>query len=132
MQIEVRPYNPETDKGLVYSTLLKGLYYGNSYYHSIDKAAFFTNYQRVVDHLIGKPGVEVRVLGFSGDADTILGYAIVEGSTLHFMYSKTGWRKQGHTRLLVDYASIKNVTHITSAGNAIRVKQGWGHNPFLA
>ena len=130
MQIVTRAYNPETDKSFIYSTWLKGLFYGNSYFGSIDKAVYFDRYERVLDHILNKPGTEVRIAGLSDDADTILGYLVIEGPTVHWVHVKTGWRRQGIAKLLIGGSVLSSVSHTTPAGNAIRTKLKLGHNPF--
>jgi hypothetical protein len=130
MQIVTRAYNPETDKSFIYSTWLKGLYYGNSYFGSIDKAVYFKRYENILDHILDKPDTEVRIAGLSDDADTILGYLVLEGSVVHWVHVKTGWRRQGIAKLLLGGSVLSSVSHLTPAGNSIRTKLKLGHNPF--
>lgn len=128
MQVELRPYNPETDRSFVYSTWLRGLYYGNSYFNSIDKEVFFEQYERVVDHILANS--EIIIAGLTDDGDTILGYAVLSGPVAHWVHVKSPWRKKGIAKLMVAGRLLETVTHITPAGNAIRNKLKLKHNPW--
>ncbi len=128
--IELRSYNDDTDRGFVYSTWLRGLYYGNSYFGSIDKDVFFEKYESVLDHILTTPGVTITIAGLADDADSILGYIVRNGAVVHWAHVKAPWRKRGIAKQLAGRSEISVVTHVTPAGNAIRLKNNWGHNPF--
>jgi hypothetical protein len=65
------------------------------------------------------------------DADTILGYSVIEGKRLHWVFVKRVWRKIGIGASLVP-PFIDSVSHLTEIGKSILEKQkGVIFNPFL-
>lgn len=131
MSFQTREYNDATDRGFLFSTWLRGLYYGNSYFGSIDKTTYFARYEKVLEHILAKPETRITILGLAGDDDTILGYIVTTGTVIHWCHVKSAWRQQGIARQLLSGMQPTAVTHVTPAGNAIRLKLSLPHNPFL-
>lgn len=127
-QFLIRDYQPK-DKSLVFSTFLKGLYYGNAWFTQIDKKLYMHNYQSVLQGILNRPEVECRILSLKEDPDVIIGYAIQEPEILHWIYLKTTWRKMGLARRLIS-EPIKTVTHLTDLGISLKPKEVI-FNPFL-
>lgn len=119
----------EADKPLVYSTMLRGLYYGCSYFGQINKQTFFQNYAKVVDKLLDVADVHIACL--SEDEDVIIGFAITRPNIIDFCYVKPPFRKQGVARLLVGDKPVQYITHITLPGAAIAKSKGWKLDPWL-
>jgi GNAT superfamily N-acetyltransferase len=117
------------DESFIYSTWLRGLYYGNSFYGAIEKQIFFKSYSPVVAKLLNL--ATVRVACLETDPDVILGYAIISGSTLHWCFVKQAWRRQGIAKQLLAGSEIAAVSHLTKPGDAIRKSKQWLFNPFL-
>lgn len=128
MNISIRPYAP-SDEAFLYSTMLRSLYYGNSYYNSIQQSKFFEVYPLVIAGLLRKS--EVRVACLADEPDVILGYALLEPNVIHFVYVKEAWRKQGVAKALTAEHTAQYVTHITKIGNAIRLNKKLELDPFL-
>lgn len=130
--ITIRDYDI-SDKNFIYSTFLKGVYYGSDWTSAIDKATFFHAYPAVLARLLSRDGVTIRVACLTEDLTTVLGYAVLENRTnvLHFIYVKQPWRGQGIATALVAGSEISIVTHITKPGDAIRKKKKLVFNPFL-
>lgn len=120
----------EGDKSFIYSTFLRGLYYGNPFYGAINKTAFFEHYPKVLDHILSKQDTEVKVACLADDEDIILGYAIIENTVLHYIAVKESWRMQGIARKLLAGSEIATVTHSTKPGASIIKKKGWELNPW--
>lgn len=127
--IAVRDYSPETDKNFVYSTWLRGCYYGSDFYGSIHKDTFFKEYGKFLDQLLARPGTELKVACLLSDPDTILGYACYKGSTLHWVYVKEVFRKKGIATQLIP-ANISTITHITPVGLNLAKKKQMEFNPW--
>lgn len=140
--IKIRLYNPETDKGFVFSSFLDGLYYGNPYYREIDKASYYKNYSTVVEHLLTKQGSVPLIACLEDDEDVILGFAILEanklngeansafkGDLLHYVFVKKAWRGKGIASALVP-KNVTVVSHLTKPGAAIARKKGLKFDPF--
>lgn len=120
----------DTDKAFIYSTWLRGLYHGDSWYNQIDKTSFFTNYAKVVDVILSRPDTTVRVLCDPEDEDTIYGYIILGQNLIHWCHVKEPWRLKGYANLLLGNQKIDTVTHVSKPGNAIRKKNVWTFDPF--
>lgn len=119
------------DINFIYSTMLKGLYYGSEYYANVAKATFFHHYGEIITALLNKS--EVAVACLPDDDDIVLGYAIYEPEVcLHYVFVKEVFRKQGVATALTGKANTSSVSHITKIGNSIRKAKDMEFNPFLA
>jgi hypothetical protein len=130
--IEFRDYRP-ADEAYVYSTWLRGLYGGNSWFGMIAKDNFFKNYHKVLDLILKNPATHVRVICLREDPDVILSYAVFEQhpdkSTLHWIYTRNAWRRMGLARSLAAPLAVTEVTHLTQLAQEIKPKE-WDFNPF--
>lgn len=124
--IQIRGMQQE-DRAFVYSTMLKGLFFGCELYSQIEPKAFYDNYSKVVDALLDRS--EIRVAVLAETPDVILGYSITNGPILHWVFVKKAWRNQGIAKQLV--GQITAVTHLTKPGQSIKIKKGLTYNPFL-
>lgn len=136
MEIEIREYLPE-DKNFVYSTFLRGLYYGNALYNKIDKPAFFENYTQVLSNMLLNPSNRLLVACEGDDPALVLGWLLASSQgALHFVYVKSAFRNHKIASELVNRCElssltrIKYVTHLTDASEPIRLKKNWPYNPF--
>lgn len=127
-----RSMYPE-DEAFIFSTWLKGLYYGNSWFREIEKSVFMENYHKLIEATIKRPGVEVSIACLRQDEGTILGYSVVERnrSAIHWVYVKEVWRKFGlMKRLIPQDQKWVCVTHLTTVGKAVKPKE-IKFNPFI-
>jgi GNAT superfamily N-acetyltransferase len=126
---EIRDYKPE-DKAFIMATWLRGLYYGDSWFSEIPKDIFMNNYKLILEALLLKNIVKVACL--CEDRDVIVGYSVLshDFTTIHWVFVKSAWRKQGIGRQLVPkYPS--NVTHLTTLGKSLMKKlENCIFNPF--
>lgn len=129
--IKIRPA-VASDKSLILSTFLKSLYYSNDFYGQIDQKAYFDGYGRVIEHLLQKSVLRPLVACLADEPEVVLGWALVEpeASVIHYCYVKKAWRNQGIAKQLVQGLELKICTHLTKAGNAIRLKKSITFNPF--
>lgn len=125
-KIGKRKMEPE-DLGFVYSTWLKSLYFGNSWFHQIDKVIFFKKYAKVIDDIIRCSSVDVAC--FVDQPDVIIGYCVHFGPTLHWIYVKKAWRQIGIASLLIP-EKITTISHMTKIGKQLK-KEEWKFDPFL-
>lgn len=132
MELKVRPSIAD-DFNFIYATWLRGLYYGSEFYGSIDKEAFFKNYEKVIKQLLARTDIKINIACLEDTPDVILGWAVLGPTdTLHYVFVKEAWRRQGLTAsLVIDCSEIRSVTHITKLGNTIRIKKKLVFNPFL-
>jgi|ERR1017187_600191 GNAT superfamily N-acetyltransferase len=129
--VTLRPSVP-TDKNFIYSTWLKGLYYGNDWFKAIDQDVYFVNYQNTLNSILAKPGTIVTVACLKDDLDVILGYSVSHGEYLDWIWVKPIWRNLGIATDLVP-ANITAITHLTKSGQSIWHKKypNWIFNPFM-
>lgn len=129
--IALRAYKPE-DESFLYSTFLKGLYYGDSWFRLIEKDVFMKNYHRIISALLASPNTTVKIACLKEDHDTIVGYSImnVNQKTLHYVFTKPVWRTIGVAKMLVP-VTVETVTHMTKVGLGIIKKHpNLKFNPF--
>lgn len=129
---EIRGFR-ESDVAFLFSTWLRGLFYGNSWFQEIPKDIFMENYHRVIEAILKRPGVQVRVSCLKEDPDTILGYAVLEPNrnAIHWLYVKDVWRKFGIAKALIPADGTWVVaTHLTDMTRKFKPK-GIVFNPFL-
>lgn len=73
-----------------------------------------------MQHLL--PEADISIACMQDDPQTIMGYSIISGPTLHFIYIKEKFRKQGIATLLLklsDGIQDINFAFITKVGAAI-------------
>lgn len=111
----------EADKNFIYSTWLDGVYYGNDLYKTADKIQFKNKYKKFLYKVMENSKTEVQIACLKDDPDIILGYAVFEGSTLHFVYVKAAWRKIGLAKDLIpkDLKNISIYSPLTDIGLGI-------------
>jgi hypothetical protein len=123
-----------SDENLIFSTWLKGLYYGNDWFREIPQDLYYENYHKVVTAIIAKPSTCVIVACMKEDADTVLGYSVWEKReekyVLHWVFTKPVWRKLGLAKSLIP-KEVSLVTHLTKVGRSIKPKE-WVFDPFLS
>lgn len=118
----VRAYR-ETDKNFVLATFLRGLYYGNDFYNMMPKQTFMDNYKIMAEMLLAPERNMIHVAVLKDDIDVILGYSVVshDHETLHWVFVKAAWRKQGIAKSLTP-ATINTYSHFTTVGLTLTKK----------
>lgn len=125
-----RSWNPQTDKSFIMSTLLKGIYYGDSWFSLIPKDIFMSNYHPHIERLLSAPGVDVTIACLGEDPDVIIGYSVTTNTILHYVFCKRSWRKIGVAKLLLPQ-TVSAVSHLTDLGRKLLPKlPGAIFNPF--
>jgi hypothetical protein len=118
------------DASFIFSTWLKGLRFGNDWFGLIDSKAYFQVYHKVIETILSKPNVTVKVACLREDPGVILGYAVYSGPRLDWCHVKRAWRNIGLARDLVPN-EITTVSHLTGVGRSILKKRGnIAFNPF--
>ena len=118
------------DASFIFSTWLKGLRFGNDWCSLIDSKVYFSVYHKVIENILSKPNVSVKVACLKEDPGVILGYSVYSGTRLDWCHVKKSWRNIGLARDLVP-TNIATVSHLTSVGRSILKKhQSVSFNPF--
>lgn len=130
--IYIRDYVPG-DKNFVMATFLRGLYYGESWFTCIPKDIFMINYKNIAEIMVENPKNIIKVACLKEDPDVILGYSLLSADymTVHWIFVKSSWRKQGIGRALMP-SSPTIVTHLSELGKKLLPKlNGAIFNPFF-
>lgn len=119
-----------SDKAFILSSWLKGQRFGHDFFKAIEPSAYYTTYSAQIEKLLALPTTAVVICCLSEEPDVIIGYSITTvPDTLHWVFVKEQWRKQGVANRLVA-PMIKTVTSITKPGLAIARKRNYTFNPF--
>jgi len=119
----------ETDLPFIYATWLKGLYHDKLWpaFRVVHQDTFYPNYHRVIESILSRSTVFVACL--EDEPDVVLGYSVVSGNTLHWIFIKKAWRGNKIAKQLVP-VTINSVSHLTKLGQKLKPKE-WEYNPFL-
>jgi hypothetical protein len=131
--VAIRDFMPEEDRNFILASWLKGLYYGDSWFHEIPKHIFMQNYHALLERVLSPGVASVKVACLKDDPDVILGYAVLNpaGTALHWVFVKNRWRGIGIAKSLIP-PSVSVVTHLTKVGLSILKKHPGVHfNPFV-
>lgn len=112
------PSLPAQYRNLVLSKWLRTLRHGNEYFKLIESNAYYQTYDRFIKTLLQRPGTMVRIAALSDDLDVVLGFSMIEGDTLHYVYVQHEQRNKGIAKSLVP-TPISTITHLTKAGASI-------------
>ena len=109
------------DYNFVFSTFLRGLYYGDPSFTRVDKALFMKHYHDVIETLLNHVDTVVKVAALKEDPEVILGYSILSHTRLEWVFVKKAWRQIGVAKSLIpDY--ILTTSHLTEIGEVILKK----------
>jgi hypothetical protein len=119
MNIIIRPFNAEKDSGVIYSSFPKGVYYGSLNEIKIKKSLWFKNFFHYIQLQLHQAKVSIACL--DNDENTILGYCIINGKTLEWVYVKEMFRKSGIAKLLLKNQTFDliNKDNLTRIGESI-------------
>jgi len=120
---------PEQYHNLVVAPFLNSLRYGNDLFKLIDKEAYYSAYSRFITILLSRPMCAVKLAVL--EDDTVLGWSMYEGKTLHYVWVKKEVRRQGIGRSLLPEV-VDTISHVTNKGLNIWVNKWpeWRFNPF--
>lgn len=122
----------ESARSLVYATWLRSYEASSLAAKNIPRDVFFAEHHKVIDNLMQR-GAAVRVAVLPDEPDVILGWAVIEGPVVHYVYVKPPFRKHGlATALLADVQRPFRYTHWTHALRELHPKlEGCVYNPYL-
>lgn len=119
------------DRNFILATWLKGLRYGNEWFETIDADPYYKVYSKVIENLLDRPDISVKISCLTEDPSVILGYAVYNHDALRWVHVKAAWRNIGIAKSLVP-SDIRVVTHLTKVGLAIFKKYRKAKfNPFF-
>ena len=117
-KVILREFIPDDDSGIIYSSYPKGVYYGHFEEIKEPKDEWFAKFfNKVKDQLLTS---RVLIACLQDFPDNIIGYSIISGMTLEFVYVKEAYRMQGIAHLLTRNKFGKiNMDNLTNVGHMI-------------
>jgi hypothetical protein len=119
-RVILRKFNPETDSGLIYSSWPKGVWHSPNGPINQVKTQWFTKFYQHVKHCLETGSVYIACM--EDNPDFLLGYSVITGPLLEFVYVKKDFRNQGIATLLVKNKNVSKVKNLTKIGAAILAK----------
>ena len=125
----------KSDTAFIINAWLHGFKNGCEYFKLIDHSAYMDVYGTVLNKIITKDNVDIKIICLADTPEIILGFSVFElttaGIILHWVYVKPDWRNNGvGLRLLPE--NIKYCTHLTKIGKSLLKKHPEiKFNPFL-
>jgi hypothetical protein len=106
---------PQNFQNMVRSQWKRTARHSNDYFKLWDADSYFQAYERLINHVFARPKAVARIAVLPDAPDTALGWSVIEGSTLHFVFVQYEQRNQGIAKMLVP-VQISAFTHITTTG----------------
>lgn len=136
LDVTIRPAR-EDEHALIYSAWI------NTQHQSrvrklMNPRAHDAGLHRMIERLLAGKATSVRVAEYEGIA---IGFAVlswrlqngVDDTTLHYVFVKEPYRRQGVARMLVDRAgTIGRITHKPEEHRNIPIPSSWVYDPFAA
>lgn len=120
VSIVVRDFYPDWDSACIYATWRNSAYYGVPRGTECPKG-FFSNLTQKIKEILKT--AKVRIACLSDDPSIIIGYSVVSGTHLDWIYVKTEYRHMGIGKMLFP-KDIETVTdHFTKIGRVIAEKK---------
>ncbi len=83
------------DIAFIFSSWLKGIRFGNDTYKRLPSKQYYAEMHALINSILQTPGTLVSVACRKDEPDTILGYSVSTGTTLHWVFVKKAWRGIG-------------------------------------
>jgi hypothetical protein len=118
------------DKSFIFSTWLKGVYYGCTYFRQMPQDLYYDLQGDQITKVLQDPSTHIRIACDQDDPPWVVGFCVYKNSDLHWIYVKLDFRKKGIARLLMQGVEIQQVKAMTRVGKAIADNHGLIFNPF--
>jgi len=105
-------------EGFVHAKWKRSLRDGNDLYKLVDSDAYFTAYAKYISTLLARPNAVLRLAILTDSPDVALGWSLVEGDALHYVFVQRDFRNKGIATALVP-VPINTITHLTHMGARI-------------
>lgn len=127
---EIRNGN-EGDLPFVFSSWLES-YKDSKLARAVRTTTYLQRHHELVERLLERPDVRLRVAHPVGDPVVILGWAVVEGSTLHYVLVKHQFRGHGLARSLVGAVPAVISHKCADVERWIRAHPDVAYDPYAA
>lgn len=119
------------DLSFVYATWLRSYRHSSAFAKKITDRVFYLAHHAAIERILAR-GATVLVCTPADSPEVILGYAVTEGTTLHFVYVKKPFRRLGIASGLLAGEGPSMFSHWTDDWD--RIRDLWPHaeyNPYL-
>lgn len=123
---------PQHFEGFIKAKWKRSLRDGNDLYKLVFSEAYFEAYGRYIDMLLARPGTIIRLAILTDSPDVALGWSLIEGDKLHYVFVQRDFRNKGIGTALVP-VPINWFSHLTHVGARIWNKpkhKALRFNPF--
>ena len=120
MTIIIREFIPEKDTGLIYDSWPKSAFALANYEIKENQQTWFKNFFTHMQESLKNCQVFIACLDQS--PDTIIGYCVIDGDSLEWLYVKPDFRNQGVENLLIKDKGLKEVAIRTNFGTHLAKK----------
>ncbi len=121
VNVTLRKYDPETDEGFIYSSWRNGLYYHTEPRNKGNADRFFREASQQIRRTLKAASVSIACLQDS--PVVIVGYLVLTGTHLDWIYVKEDFRTRGIGRLLCARQGIETVTSDVTRTGSILVEK---------
>lgn len=117
---------------MILAKWMRSLRYKNDFFRMMHSDEYFKAYRIYICALLKRHNAVVRLAVLSDDNDVALGWSLIEGNVLHYVFVQREARNKGIAKSLVP-TPIKWITHLTKEGMVIWNKKlpDAQFNPFL-
>lgn len=109
---------PDNYRNFILARWLRSFRFGNNYIKLIDSGSYYKAYSAYIKSLLESPLVAIRLAVISDEPDVALGFSVISGQTLHYVYVGKDYRHNGIGLRLVPI-KVMEFTHLTNKGMAL-------------
>lgn len=109
---------PPQYKNMIFSKWMRSLRYGNDYFKLVSSDQYYWAYQRYIEMLLNKVDAVIRLAVLTDEPDTVLGWSLIRGEKLDYVWVDAMQRNKGIATSLVP-TKINIITHYTKSGASI-------------
>lgn len=121
INIVVRPFNPDRDEAMVYSTWRNSSFYSAMNRPTGTPSKYFHDKTREIKKILTT--AQVRIACFQDDPLVIVGYCVFTGNHLDWIYVKEDFRKKGIGTLLMPKQIETVPCDLTKTGKVLADKK---------
>jgi hypothetical protein len=103
---------PDTYMNYVLSKWMRSYRYGNDLMRLTDSESYFDNYETHIRDILNDGETRVRLAVLSDEPDAALGFSVVQGDVLHYVYVGVDYRLNGIGSQLAA-GSFSKFSHLT-------------------
>lgn len=100
-------------KNLIYATWLRSYQASSLMAKLVPRDIFFAEHHKVIDRILNHPNTQIRLAVLPSDPSVILGWAVRQHLTLHYIYVKPAFRRYGIASALIGDQPWSTYSHHT-------------------